>query len=220
MLDWLMLPVDTSRIHEVVPAIAWHGRFMVLAWGICIPLGILLARYFKVTARQDWPREVDNRFWWHSHLALQYTGGLLMLAGAAMIWAGLQARLPNSVHGMLGSSVLGLGLLQFLSGWLRGSKGGPGEPAMRGDHYDMTRRRHIFERLHKTSGYVALALALAAIVTGLWTANAPRWMWLALALWWAALSILSCVLQAHGKAIGSYLAIWGPDPKHPGNQNL
>jgi hypothetical protein len=218
MLDWLLLPIDHSRLHEVGPGIAWHGRLMVLAWGICIPLGIILARFFKVTARQDYPREVDNRFWWHSHLALQYSGGVLMLAGFVMAWTSAPSVMANPFHRALGLSVLGLGLLQFVAGWLRGSKGGPGEPAMRGDHYDMTLHRRIFELVHKTSGYVTLALATAAILSGMWTANAPNWMWLVMALWWAALSLAFAALHIRGKAIKTYPAIWGPSPEHPGNR--
>lgn len=43
---------------------------MVVAWGVLLPLGILIARFFKVTPRQRWPAELDNKFWWYSHLTL------------------------------------------------------------------------------------------------------------------------------------------------------
>jgi hypothetical protein len=39
----------------------------------------------------------------------------------------------------------------------------------------------------------------------------------ALALWWLALIALWVTLQRQGRAIDTYQAIWGPDPKHPGN---
>ncbi|MGL4239726.1 MAG: cytochrome b561 domain-containing protein, partial [Beijerinckiaceae bacterium] len=95
--------------------------------------------------------------------------------------------------------------------------GGPTEPSVRGDHYDMTARRRAFEHLHKSAGYLALALGVAAIVTGLWQANAPRWMWIALAAWWGLFLAAFVALQRRGLAFDTYQAIWGPDACHPGN---
>jgi hypothetical protein len=217
LIAWLLAPIDASRPHEIAEALAWHGRLMTLAWGVLIPLGVVIARYFKVTPRQDWPRQLDNKTWWHSHLACQYSGGALMLAGLLVI---LSTTRPGAawVHGMMGYAVLGFGAMQFLAGWLRGSKGGPGEADLRGDHYDMTPRRIAFEHIHKTVGYAALALAASTILTGLWAANAPHWMWLVILLWWLALLIASLGLQMRGRHVSSYHAIWGPDAAHPGNR--
>jgi hypothetical protein len=214
---WLLAPLDAARPHEVGAALSWHGRFMTLAWGVLIPLGVVVARYLKVTPRQDWPRQLDNRLWWHGHLACQYTGGACMLAGlVAILLAGADG--GHWQHRGMGYTVLAFGAAQFAAGWLRGSKGGPTEREVRGDHYDMTLRRVIFERLHKTLGYLALALAAATILSGLWAANAPRWMWLAIGLWWLLLLAAALGLEAKGRYVSSYHAIWGPDPAHPGNR--
>jgi hypothetical protein len=216
-MDWLLASIDPARPHLVDAAIAWHARLMVLAWGILFPLGVLIARFFKVTPRQDWPAQRDNRFWWHSHLGLQYLGGGLMLIALATILAGHGARGFGSAHAWLGYAVLVLGAMQFLAGWLRGSKGGPSEPSLRGDHYDMTARRIAFEYLHKSAGYLALLLAVGAILTGLWQANAPRWMWIVLGGWWLGFVLAFVLLQRRGRAVDTYQAIWGPSPEHPGN---
>ena len=53
----------------------------------------------------------------------------------------------------------------------------------------MTPRRVMFESLHKVLGLVTLALALAAVAMGLYLANAPRWMWLAIGIWWTMLTV-------------------------------
>ena len=94
----------------------------------------------------------------------------------------------GGTHRAIGWMVVGLAAAQFLSAWLRGTKGGPTAPApdgsWSGDHYDMTPRRILFERFHKTTGYLLILLATAAILRGLWVANAPAWMWIALAAWW------------------------------------
>jgi hypothetical protein len=217
LLTWLFQPLDPSRVHLVDSAVAWHGRLMVAAWGFLLPLGVLIARFFKVLPRQHWPDEIDSRVWWRSHLALQYTGGLVMLAGLGSLVIGGHWRGAGHVHGLMGYAVLALGVAQFLAGWLRGTKGGPTEPEVRGDHYDMTMRRRIFEHFHKTAGYTALLLAIAAILTGLWHANAPRWMALLLAGWWLLFVMTYVLLQNRGRAIDTYQAIWGPDRSHPGN---
>ena len=219
MLDWWQASLFPLRVHEIDSAAAWHGRLMVLAWAVLLPLGVIAARFFKVTPRQKWPEQLDNWAWWRAHLALQYTGGLVLLAALALIWSAGHG--GSKWHTWLGRTACALCALQFLSAWLRGSKGGPTNPrpdgSFAGDHYDMTARRRLFERWHKSVGYIALALAILAIASGLWMVNAPRWMPLVLGLWWAALITLWLQLQSQGKAIDTYQAIWGPDPRHPGN---
>jgi hypothetical protein len=218
MIEWLLAPVDPSRPHEIGMAVAWHGRLMTLAWGVLIPLGVVIARYFKVTPRQDWPRELDNLLWWHGHLACQYLGGLAMLAGFLVIWLPGAGEGSAWLHRSLGYVVLGFGALQFVAGWLRGSKGGPTDANPRGDHYDMTLRRVVFELVHKTVGYLALAFSAATIMTGLWAANAPIWMPLVMLFWWLLLLGAAVRLQLLGRYKSSYHAIWGPDRAHPGNR--
>jgi hypothetical protein len=216
-IQWLLQPVDPARAHEISTLVSWHGRLMVLSWAVLLPLGVIIARFFKVTRSQDWPRQLDNKFWWHGHLSLQYGGGVIMLAGVVLIWLSGSGDPQAVLHRWLGYVVLGLGLVQFLAGWFRGSKGGPSDAQLRGDHYDMTLRRRVFEHAHKGFGYGALLLGVATILTGLWMANAPRWMWLSLGLWWFMLLVVFAMLQKRGPPIGSYQAIWGPDKAHPGN---
>ena len=111
-----------------------------------------------------------------------------------------------------------LGVAQAAAGFLRGSKGGPGEPTVRGDHYDMTPHRNAFEKTHKSLGYAALLLAIGSVLMGLVVADAPRWMLLAIGLWWLVLIVAFVALQSQGRCIDTYQAIWGPDAVHPGNR--
>jgi len=99
----------------------------------------------------------------------------------------------------------------MLSGWLRGSKGGPMDAQLRGDHYDMTARRQVFEWLHKFGGYLALLLAALVTFSGLWVADAPRWMALCIALWWFLLLLAFALWQKQGRCIDTWQAIWGPE---------
>jgi hypothetical protein len=221
MLDWLQLPMDITRDHQVGAAAMWHGRLMVLAWSVLLPLGVLVARFFKITPRQNWPAQLDNKVWWRSHLTLQYFGGATMLLALALIWqsAGISGW---SLHTSLGWLVVVSTCGQFVSGWLRGTKGGPTalgpDSSPRGDHYDMTRRRKVFEAAHKTVGYLALLLSVAAVASGFWMVNAPRWMLLVWGTWWLLLAAAWVVLQRKGYAVDTYQAIWGPDARHPGNR--
>lgn len=214
-----MQPLSGSAEHALAPWLAWHARCMVLAWGVMLPLGALVARFYKVTPAQAWPRVVDNRMWWHLHRALQYGGVVLMSLGLALAWnrgglAGDAARW----HAGAGMALCLAGWAQLVGALLRGSKGGPGEPQLRGDHYDMTPWRRAFERLHKGLGWAAVAASAAVIVLGLVVADAPRWMLAALCAWWLAFINAFVLLQARGRCIDTYQAIWGPDPQHPGNR--
>jgi len=221
MIEWLLSPIDPSRLHEVGFNVAWHGRLMVLAWAFLLPLGVIIARFFKIMPRQDWPREVDNLAWWRSHLYLQISGGVVVLVALLLILTNPGRVFHIHPHAVLGWTVVVFCLFQFIAGIYRGSKGGPTEVAadgsMHGDHYDMTTRRRIFEYFHKTVGYAAIVLAAVTIFTGLWGSNAPRWMWVGIALWWCVLAVVFIRLQAKGQTVDTYQAIWGPDPVHPGN---
>ena len=61
-------------------------------------------------------------------------------------------------------------------------------------------------------------LSAVAVFSGLWQANGPNWMWLSLIMWYLGLVATFAWLQAKGRAIDTYQAIWGPDPTLPGNK--
>jgi cytochrome b561 len=217
--EWLATPVDPERVHEVGFAVSWHARIMVLGWGFLAPVSVLIARFFKVLPGQDFPRELDTQFWWHTHW-IGFTGVLLLtIFGVGLL---LPDASGDSWHGRLGYCVLTLVFLQVALGIFRGTKGGPTAPAsdgsFRGDHYSMTPWRTLFEACHKSLGYLLLLLSSVVIVLGLWDANAPNWMWIVIGAWWALLICAAFALQLKGLAVDTYQAIWGPDPSHPGNK--
>ncbi len=219
MIDWLGLPLSGSPQHEIAPWAYWHARCMVLGWGVLLPLGALTARYLKVLPHQRWPQELDNKAWWHAHRWLQWSGVVLMSLGAALAWDQSHGiSLAARVHAWAGWVLIVLGWLQVAAGLGRGSKGGPTGERMRGDHYDMTAHRLWFERLHKGLGWLAVLAAVGVILLGLQVADAPRWMALALAFWWLLLAAAAWRWQRLGRCVDTYQAIWGPDPRHPGNR--
>ena len=133
----------------------------------------------------------------------------------------------HNLHTAAGWLVVLLVLAQLIGSWLRGTHGGPVDPFTRkprpaalwpGDHFSMTRRRVIFEYVHKGAGYVLLALTVLALCTGLIAADAPRWMPVALGAWWLMMAAAFITLQRGGRCIDTYQAIWGLDPELPGNR--
>ena len=164
-LTWLLEPMDKTRPHDIAMLESWHARAMILAWGILLPLGVLMARYFKVMPNQNWPDELDNRTWWLSHLWLQWTGSLLSVLGVALILFHAPLSFFSSLHHIFGWVTVLLLLVQIFAGVFRGSSGGPGALAsrgtVRGDHFDMTLRRRIFEYAHKILGYCGAGLWVA-----------------------------------------------------------
>jgi hypothetical protein len=217
MLDWWLAPLSGATGHAIAVPVAWHARLMVLAWGVLIPVGVLWARFWKVAPGQDWPRELDDKRWWHAHRTLQIGGFLLGLAALALVFR-VGATTPGAeAHHLVGWIVVAAGAWQVAHGFARGSKGGPTAPTLAGDHYDMTPRRVLFERVHKSLGWVVVVAAVAAIASGLLVADAPRWMAAAIAAWWLLLAARFVRWQRAGRALDTYQAIWGPDPALPGN---
>ncbi len=225
---WLLTPISGSTEHFISSSLAWHGRLMVLSMGVLMPLLVIVARYFKVTPRQDWPRQLDNPFWFITHRRWGHVTGAVLVAGLVFGLITSRWLAPwHSLHAALGWAVVVLVLVLVVSAWLRGTHGGPVDPFTRkrrppeqwpGDHFSMTQRRIIFEYIHKYAGYALLLLVLSAIPTGLIAADAPRWMPIVMGIWWMVMLGLFVWLQTARRCIDTYQAIWGLDPNLPGNR--
>ena len=221
VVEWLFSNWDSRREHKIDFGSQWHARAMFIAWGVLLPCGILIARFYKITPKQNFPHELNNKFWWHSHLFLQATGCWIALFAVLFMLYYNSHTVDAPIHRLLGWITMGLAVAQVLLGVFRGKSGGPEDPApdgsWRGDHYDMTRRRYFFEYTHKTMGYVAVLFSWAATLTGLWYVNAPKGMVLFIVLFWVVLVGVFIRLQCQGRTFDTYQAIWGTSPEHPGN---
>jgi hypothetical protein len=227
---WLLAPISGGADHSVLGGVAWHGRLMVVAWLILAPLSIVIARFYKVTSGQDWPRFLDNPFWfiWHRRLGC-LAGALMLVALGAIYWSNGAQFQRIGFHAIAGWCVMFFGAILIISALLRGTHGGPMNPMTRkpvppeqwhGDHYSMTRRRIVFEHVHKSLGYVVLPLALLAILSGLWMADAPNWMWIVVAVISLVFVAIFVRLQRYGRRIDTYQAVWGIDKDLPGNRRI
>lgn len=227
-LEWLNAPVSGSASHFFDLSVAWHGRLMIAAWFIVLPASIIVARFYKVTPSQVWPKVLDNPFWFLWHRRLSYLTMVLTVAAlSVLLWGGKANWFNATHHAIAGWTLVLLGCVQIVNSLLRGTHGGPIDPFTRkpkppkdwaGDHYCMTPRRIIFEYSHKIAGAIALPVMLAAGLSGLFLADAPRWMWIGLASMVAAFLAISVLLQWRGRCVDTYQAIWGTDPGLPGNR--
>ena len=53
-VEWLIAPLSGSLSHQIDPNSYWHGRLMVIAWSLLVPVAIILwlyeiysGKYFK-----------------------------------------------------------------------------------------------------------------------------------------------------------------------------
>ncbi len=206
-----------------------HAWLMFACWFVLVPFGVIAIRYFK-TKPKPWglPRGVgklDPLFiWWGLHIWSLYTAIGLSLLGIAIAFF-VSGGFSGSLHAWFGGATVVFGTLQIIAAWQRGSHGGhnhlnsdPDDPSTwRGDHYDMTPQRRWFEAYHKTGGYFAFLLAIAAVASGLmqfWMPVIALFMVLIL-LGGLAMAV---VFEGRGHRHDTYQAVFGSHPDHPFNK--
>src|SRR5215468_10656471 len=103
LLHWLSTPISGASDHAIAMALAWHSRLMVLAMGLLTPPLIIVARFFKVTPQQDWPRQLDNPFWFITHRRWGHIIGLIVAVGLTYALLAYGWRPPwHSLHSAFG----------------------------------------------------------------------------------------------------------------------
>jgi hypothetical protein len=226
-IQWLLSPVVSATVFGRESAYVLHGALMVLGMVLCLPIGAVIARYYKVTPKQNWPIVLDSKFWWYSHIILSYLGLAVSALAMAVVFSKWRVfdletvkRLNTGqfLHLAVGWATLLLCGCIVITGWFRGSKGGPGEKQMRGDHYDLTPRRLWFESIHKKLSYLFLLLSIVCVGGGFLLIGAKGWMFVALALVFLCSVLWVLRLELAGRRIPSYPATWGLRPEHPGNR--
>jgi hypothetical protein len=153
-----------------------HGVLMYIAWGLLLPLGALLGRYY----RQYWP------FWFILHIICHSLGVLLTVAGFVLIFLVGSYSEPNFAHAIVGIVLTAILIHQFLNGIFhpcvdRENGQTPKE--------DKSVYRRCWEVYHATSGFLAVAIGLGEVTLGVFLVVAPFevWVtWCALGLAWIA----------------------------------
>ncbi|MGH1540702.1 MAG: cytochrome and DOMON domain-containing protein [Arenicella sp.] len=205
-----------------------HAILMVAAWGVLAPIAILIARFFKVTKSQDYPNELDNKFWWHFHWAGQIIAIAAATIALALAYFSIGGIDLSKWHSKIGIAVMAIGWTQVALGYFRGTKGGPtdnnGVPVlpenMGGDHWDMSTHRILFEFAHKKLGYIAILMAFFAILTGFFQLKLGYGYYMVYLGFVLILYILFNKFELEGRWVDTYHAIWGENPDYPGNKRL
>ncbi|KAF0920488.1 hypothetical protein E2562_035382 [Oryza meyeriana var. granulata] len=131
----------------------WHGALAGLGWGVLMPAGIALARYFKG----------HDPFWFYAHISVQ---GLGFVLGVAGVVAGFKLNddvAGDDSHQALGITILVFGCLQVLAFLARPDKS--------------SKVRRYWNWYHHYVGRAAVACAAVNIFIGLHIAqeaNAAR----------------------------------------------
>lgn len=125
-----------------------HGSCMLIGWGILLPTGVITAKLF---------RHRPNALWFRMHKGLQITGLVIVFIGwiiALVRFDVFQGFSTAALHGGLGMFVMVLGLMQPINAFFRPHP----EPR--------TTKRIAWEIIHKSSGYIAVVVAVVTICLG------------------------------------------------------
>ncbi len=208
----------------------YHAILMFGIWIVLVPFCISVIRYCKPKPTEyGLHRKVAIRhaeWWWFNvHKYGLYLAVILSLCGLVVALV-VSKGISGSVHSMLGLMTILLGCLQILTGMLRGTHGGKyynnadlNDPSTwRGDHYDRTVRRRLFEAYHKTSGMFTLFCAVGAVGSGLMQYPMPV---LAALLFLIPLAFLAAwvILEYHERRYDGYRAAHGYSMEHPYNKD-
>lgn len=207
----------------------YHALLMVGIWILLVPLCITIIRYFKPRPTEFGVQtkiSISNPLWWwfNVHKYGLYTAVFLSLIGVAVALV-VSGGFSGSVHATFGMLTVILGVLQVISGMLRGTHGGKyynnadlNDPSTwHGDHYSRTTRRRIFEAYHKTAGYFTLFSALAAVGSGLMQYPMPILTGLVIVLPFAFLAAW-VLLEYLEHRYDGYRAVHGYGMEHPYNK--
>jgi len=127
-----------------------HAIIMFISWGLLLPVGLLVARYF---------RSFKDALWFKIHRTLQYSGFLIAVAGIIIGYA-MTASAPFTyvAHGAIGTVIFILMILQVIVAFFRPHK----EP-----NEKITDERFYFEIFHHWNGRFLVAIAVLQIFLGI-----------------------------------------------------
>jgi len=131
-----------------------HGSLMMASWGFLLPSGTLLAKFYK---------HRPDGLWFKLHRGIQMLGLLLAVIGWIIALVNFNVFLDvgfrNYQHGICGMVVMILGILQPLNALIR-----PHAPESEAEA--KSTKRVVWEIWHKSSGWMAVGLAIPTIVLG------------------------------------------------------
>ncbi|MEL6523444.1 MAG: cytochrome b561 domain-containing protein [Pseudomonadota bacterium] len=207
----------------------YHAVLMFFVWIVLVPLCITVMRFHKPPpSEKGIQRDVSlwHREWWFFsvHKFGLFLAMILALGGTGIAWIASNG-FSGSVHAWFGTLTVALGLGQIVSSQMRGTRGGkyrdgsdPNDPSTwRGDQYDRTSKRRIFEAVHKTTGYFTVLFAFGAVGSGLMQYHMPV-LTVLFVLTIVAFAGAWAVYEFKGRAYDGYRVAHGYGLEHPYNK--
>ncbi|XP_027335955.1 cytochrome b561 and DOMON domain-containing protein At3g61750-like [Abrus precatorius] len=135
--------------HELIQIRKNHGIVGIIGWGLILPVGAIVARYFKH----------KDPLWFYLHAAIQFVGftfGICTVLLGLQLYSKMHAHIP--AHRGIGIFVMALSILQISAFFLRPNKD--------------SKMRKIWNWYHSWFGRLALLFAAINIVLGMQAAGA------------------------------------------------
>jgi hypothetical protein len=136
-----------------------HGLFMSIAFAILLPVGFLIARYYRT----------KGRVWFVLHIICQLTAVMFAVIGFIIIFATSYNPTPLYPHGIIGLVIMFVLLLQVLNGIAR--------PRVKRERKKKSVYRVFWEFYHKISGLFTIILGFIQITLGLFLVIPPLVVW-------------------------------------------
>lgn len=149
------IPNFSTEEGSLVKVILIHGSLMLIGWGFLLPLGSVIAKFFK---------HRPDGLWFKIHKSVQCVGLLLVTVSFIIIlnYSNALADKESSTlrypHAVMGVTTMVLGYLQPLNAVFRPHATKEGE--------EKSSARAVWEILHKGLGWSTLMLAVATIGVG------------------------------------------------------
>ena len=207
----------------------YHAILMVTVWFVLVPICIITIRFGKpkptLTGLYRKVSIWHAEWWWFSVHKYGLIFSISLALAGAVVAVTVSGGFSGSLHASFGLATVALGCLQIMGGWLRGRHGGknyysadPNDPTTWfGDHYNMTKRRRIFEAYHKTAGYFVFFFAAGAVVSGVLQYPMPGLGVFVVAMVLIAF-VVSMVLEYKGYRYDGYRAAHGYTMDAPFNK--
>ena len=207
----------------------YHAILMFTVWLVLVPICITIMRFHKPPpSEKGIIRDVHllHREWWFFSVhRLDLILAVVMAVGGAAVAMFVSGGFRGSVHAWFGILTIVMGVGQIISSQLRGTRGGkyrvgadPNNPdTWRGDQYDHTPKRRLFEAYHKTAGYFTVVVAVGAVGSGLMRYHMP-WLTVAFGLVFLIGLVAWIVYDYKGKAYDGYRVAHGYGLEHPYNK--
>lgn len=135
-----------------------HGVLMIVAWGIIMPTGVIVASVLK---------HRPNNFWFRAHKKIQITGLILAIIGLVIIMMHSTALSDKGaggssryIHGIIGLTIMTIGIFQPINAYFR-PHANSGDPKT-------IKKRQLWELLHKVLGYGVLIVVEVNIWIGIY----------------------------------------------------